>query len=56
MNPVPYPGHEYFIKIYLINFAYLYAKTWWTIQRSEIFVSSLFFNSLDLGFESKSFF
>ena len=67
LDPDPDPG--YFFKIYwifltkqnfqifcLIFFAYFYAKTWWTIQKSGNFYNLSFFNSSDLGFESKIFF
>ena len=67
MDPDPDPG--YFFKIYwifltkqnfeifcLIFFAYFYVKTWWTIQKSGNFYNLTFFNSSDLGFESKIIF
>ena len=39
----------------LIFFAYFYAKTWWTIQKSGNFDNFSFFNGSFLGFESKKF-
>ena len=40
----------------LIFFAYLYAKTCWTIHKSRHFYNLSFFNSSDFGFEIKIFF
>ena len=63
MDPDPYN----FFQIYWIFltkncqnlclfFAYFYAKPWRTIQKSGNFKNLSFFNSSDLGLESKNFF
>ena len=67
-NPYPDPDPGYFFEIYwifltkqnlyifcLIFFAYFFAKTWWTIQKSGNYNNLSFFNSSDLGFESYFF-
>ena len=67
MHPDLDPG--YFFKIYwffltkqnfkiccLIFFAYFFAYTLWTIQKSGNFLNLSFFNSSDLGFGSTNFF
>ena len=63
MDPDPNPNPGHFLKIYwiffnkpaFIFFSLLYAKTWWTIQKSEK-CYNFFFNSSDLGLESKKVF